>query len=181
MDSDELGMVVLTVATAEWRAAIDNLEERSLRILRATLEHSTSLSWLQHGEVSLLLSEDDEIRDLNNRYRERNQPTNVLSFSNLDLKEGKILSPPPPGPVLLGDIAMSFQRLSTEADEQKKPLLDHFAHLLIHGTLHLLGYDHQNDKQALVMEGMEGTVLQSLGMAAPYEAGTSIDKLGALS
>lgn len=181
MDSDGLDTVVLTVAAAEWRAAIDNLEERCARIVKETLERSTVVPWLQRGEISLLLTDDDEIRDLNSRYRQRDQSTNVLSFPNVDLEQGKALSSPPPGPVLLGDIAMSFQRLAAEAAERNKSMLDHFAHLLVHGTLHLLGYDHQEDGEADVMEGMEEIVLSNLGMAAPYEVGERADPLGALS
>lgn len=181
MDSDGPDTVVLTVATADWRVAIDNLEARCTSIVRATLEYATVLSWLQRGEVSILLSDDDEIRDLNSRYRQRDQPTNVLSFPNFDLDQGEALSPPGPGPVLLGDIAMSFQRLAAEAAEREKCVLDHFAHLLVHGTLHLLGYDHREDKLALVMEEIEETVLKSLGMAAPYDAGEQARPLGAWS
>lgn len=171
----------MTVAAAEWRGAIDHLEEQSACILRATLERSTASGWVRQGEVSLLLSDDDELQALNSRYRQRDRSTNVLSFPNLDFDEGKALSSPPAGQVLLGDIAMSFQRLNSEAEERKKPLLDHFAHLLAHGTLHLLGYDHQEDEQALVMETMEEVVLRDLGMAPPYETGDGGRSLGGLS
>ena len=171
MDSDGPTTVVLTVATAEWREAIDHLEERCERIVAETLKRSTATSWLRQGEVSILLSGDREIRELNGRYRGRDHATNVLSFPNFDLEQGRALSPAPPPPdhVLLGDIALSFQRLSEEAVARKKPILDHFAHLLVHGTLHLLGYDHQEDGQAGVMEGIEESILSSLGMADPYE------------
>lgn len=181
MDSDELGTVVLTVAAQEWRDAIDNLEERSAGILRATLQRSTATPWARQGEVSLLLSDDGELRDLNRHYRQRDQPTNVLSFPNVDFNEGKALSSAPPGQALLGDIVMSFQRLSAEAGERKKPLLDHYAHLLVHGTLHLLGYDHLEDEQALVMEKMEENILLDLGMAHPYQDGEGALSLGGLS
>jgi len=180
MDSDAPTTVVLTVATAEWREAIDHLEDRCVRIVVATLKRSATASWLIKGEVSILLSNDSEIRELNSRYRGRHQPTNVLSFPNFDLGQGRTLPSPPTGPVLLGDIAMSFQRLSEEAVERKKPILDHFAHLLVHGTLHLLGYDHEKDEQAEVMEGIEEKVLLDLGMAAPYETLEDADRFEAL-
>lgn len=172
--------VVLTVAAADWRTAIDNLEERCAGIVLATLEQATAVSWLRQGEVSLLLSSDDDIQELNARYRQLDKPTNVLSFPNFDLSHGKALAPAPAGPVLLGDIAMSFQRLSEEAAERGKPVLDHFAHLLIHGTLHLLGYDHLDDREARVMETMEEVILADLGMAAPYEASNGAGQLEAL-
>jgi probable rRNA maturation factor len=185
MDSDGPTTIVLTVATADWREAIDHLEERCERIVAATLQRSTTTSWLRRSEVSILLSHDDEIRELNHQYRGRDQSTNVLSFPNFDLDQGQALTSEPPGPmpphqVLLGDVALSFQRLSEEAAEQKKPLLDHFAHLLVHGTLHLLGYDHQDDEQAEVMEGIEESVLASLGLVAPYDVRDSFDRLEAL-
>ncbi len=180
MDSDGPDRVVLIVATAEWRAAIDNLEERCVRIVRAALEHSTAASWIRDGEVSILLTDDDEIRDLNARYRSRDHPTNVLSFPTLDLDRGETSAAQPPGTVLLGDIAMSLQRLVAEAEERNKPIQDHFAHLLIHGVLHLLGYDHLENEQAELMEGMEETILSELGMAAAYEAREDTDSPGAL-
>jgi probable rRNA maturation factor len=180
MDSDGPDTVVLTVAAAVWRTAIDRLEERCLRIVRQTLAQATTLAWLQQGEVSILLCADDEISDLNARYRQQERPTNVLSFPNFDLAEGSACSSPPPGPILLGDIAMSYQRLAAEAGQRDKSMLDHFGHLLVHGTLHLLGYDHQDDDEAAVMERMEERVLASLGMAAPYAPGDGADALGAL-
>ena len=184
MDSDGPTTIVLTVATAAWREAVDHLEERCERIVAATLQRSTTTSWLRWGEVSILLSHDDQIRELNRHYRGRDRSTNVLSFPNFDLDQGQALAPPPgrvpPHQVLLGDVALSFQRLSEEAAERKKPLLDHFAHLLVHGTLHLLGYDHQDDEQAEVMEGIEESVLVSLDLAAPYDGRDRFDRLEAL-
>lgn len=181
MDSDELGTVMLTVTIADWRMVIDRLDERCLSIVRAALEQGTQVSWLRNGEVSLLLSDDDEVRDLNGRYRGRDQPTNVLSFPNIELDQGKTSMAPPVGPVLLGDIAMSYQRLAAEAIERDKPVLDHFAHLLVHGVLHLLGHDHQEEEQAEMMEGLEEVILSSLGMAAPYQPSEGVVRLGALS
>lgn len=170
----------MTVATADWRSAIDNLEERCAGIVSATLERSTTASWVREGEVSILLTTDAEISILNARYRDRDQPTNVLSFPTLDLDGGEADALPPPGPVLLGDIVMSFERLAAEAGERNKPILDHFAHLLVHGVLHLLGYDHLEDEQALLMEGMEEAILSRLGMAAAHGIDDEIDPLGAL-
>lgn len=186
MDSDGPGTVILTVAAAEWRQAIDNLDALSARIVLATLERAARSAWPKRGEVGLLLTDDREIRSLNGRYRGRDRPTNVLSFPGFDLDEGQdpapqeaspqpasgpqLASGPQPtlGPVLLGDIAMSFERLAEEAVERRKDMADHFAHLLVHGTLHLLGYDHGDDDQATVMEGLEASILDDLGFAAPY-------------
>lgn len=181
MDSDQPATVVVTVAAAAWRSAIDDLEARALLIVRAALEHASVEDWARRGEISLLLSDDEELRDLNGRYRDRDRPTNVLSFPAIDFDEGRSSAAPLPGPVLLGDIAMSFQRLSIEAGERGKPLLDHFAHLLVHGTLHLLGYDHEEDDQAVMMERLEESVLSGLGMAPPYAPEDDVVRSEALS
>ena len=171
MDSDGSPTVVLTVASASWRDAFESLEPLALRIVRATLAKATAVTWLKAGEVSLLLTDDREIRRLNRTYRARDRATNVLSFPGLELTEGRAAAPdlpPDPGPALLGDVAISFERLSREAKAEGKALIDHFAHLLVHGTLHLLGYDHGGDAEAALMEGLETSILESLGFAAPY-------------
>ncbi|MDH3662293.1 MAG: rRNA maturation RNase YbeY [Alphaproteobacteria bacterium] len=177
MDSDGSSTVVLTVANAAWRDAFEALEPLVERIVRAALDQATTTPWLKAGEVSLLLTDDPEIQSLNAAYRARDLPTNVLSFPGLDLIGGKADASPPPGPLLLGDIAISFERLRVEAAEQRKNINDHFAHLLVHGTLHLLGYDHGDLVTAEVMEDLEATILKSLGFAAPYASVVAADGL----
>lgn len=181
MDSDELGTVELTVTCAHWRTVVDHLDERCLSIVRATLEQGTAVPWLRSGEVSLLLGGDDELRELNHRYRDRDQATNVLSFPTFDADEGQMTDDAPAGPVLLGDVAISLQRLSAETASSGKTVLDHFAHLLVHGVLHLLGYDHLNDEQAETMEAMEEAILLSIGIVAPYGRGAALDTCKASS
>ncbi len=179
MDTDGPPTVALTVANAAWQEAFDALEPLAEQIVHATLDQAAWTSWLKAGEVSLLLTDDREISALNATYRKRDQPTNVLSFPGLDLIEGQATITPPPGPAVLGDIAISFERLAEEATEQRKGINDHFAHLLVHGTLHLLGYDHGDDAQARVMEGLEATILKTLGFSAPYAAFAEADGAGA--
>ena len=174
MDSDGPATVALTVTTEAWRTAIDELEPPDAlrafveRVLRAALEAGTPVPWLQAGEVSLLLTDDREIQSLNSTYRAKNRPTNVLSFPGLDLIDGRADLAPPPGAAVLGDVVISHERLTAEADELGKAPIDHLAHLLVHGALHLLGYDHDEDRRAEVMEALEVEILQSLGRAAPY-------------
>ncbi len=110
--------------------------------------------------IALSLVSADEIQHLNDTYRKKNKPTNVLSFpANL---------PAGVPHALLGDIIICPSVLAEEAVAQGKPLVAHWAHLLIHGTLHLLGYDHTEQEEATVMENYEIEILQSLGFANPY-------------
>lgn len=112
--------------------------------------------------LDVLLTDDSEQRRLNRRYRGVDQPTNVLSFVLAD-------APLPPGaPLLLGDVVLARETVAREAAEQKKPLADHLQHLVVHGVLHLLGCDHENDTQAAIMEAREIAILQSLGVPDPY-------------
>ena len=181
MDSDGPTTVALTVTAEAWRTAIDELEPPDAlqafaeRVVRAALDAGTAVPWLQTGEVSLLLTDDEEIRGLNNSYRARDRATNVLSFPGLDLADGETAIASPPGAAILGDIVISHERLMAEADELDKAPIDHLAHLLVHGALHLLGYDHDDDRRAEVMEALEAEILQSLGCAAPYASVIELD------
>ncbi len=107
--------------------------------------------------VTVLLTGDEEVADLNQRFRDKAGPTNVLSF-------------PAPQTALphLGDIALAHGVCAREAETQGKPLAHHLSHLVAHGTLHLLGWDHQTDDEAEAMEALERTVLAALGIPDPY-------------
>lgn len=113
-------------------------------------------------EVSVRVVDEEEIRELNQRYRQQHKSTNVLSFP-------ASLSVDFPGvPLLLGDLVISAGVVRREAAEQGKALEAHFAHMVVHGTLHLLGYDHQDDAQATEMEAVEQQILAGLGYPNPY-------------
>lgn len=111
-------------------------------------------------EVTIRVVDHTESRDLNHTYRGKDAPTNVLSFPFV----------PPPGVTLplLGDIVICKQVVEREAQEQHKTVETHWAHMVVHGALHLLGYDHVSDEQALIMESLETNILCSLGYPAPY-------------
>ena len=110
--------------------------------------------------VVVLLTDDLTVQDLNARFRDKDAATNVLSF------------PAPPNPERhLGDIALAYGVCAREAHEQGKPLGHHLQHLVAHGVLHLLGYDHMSDDEAEAMEGLERVVLAGLGVPDPYQAG----------
>jgi metalloprotein, YbeY/UPF0054 family len=112
-------------------------------------------------EVTVMLTDDKSIRTLNRQWRGKDKPTNVLSFPAPE-------QPGLEGPRHLGDIALAYETLVREAEEESKPLADHFAHLVVHGVLHLLGYDHETDEEADVMEALEVKALAGLGIADPY-------------
>ena len=120
----------------------------------------TALRDLAKTELTLRLVDSEESCELNSRYRGKDQPTNVLSFP-AELPPGLDIP-------LLGDIVICAPLVSEEAAAQGKSLQAHFAHLVIHGVLHLRGYDHQDDQQAAEMEALEVEMLDSLGFANPY-------------
>lgn len=119
-------------------------------------------------EVSLRLTGDEQVSELNATWRGKDQPTNVMSFpmaeaAELEAREvGREL--------MLGDIVLARGVCGAEADAKAIPLTDHAAHLIVHGTLHLLGYDHSDDQAAADMEAREVRALARLGIADPYEA-----------
>jgi len=107
--------------------------------------------------VTVLLTDDETVRELNDRFRGKDKPTNVLSFPAIENPEG-----------FIGDIALAYGVCAREAADQGKPLADHLQHLVAHGVLHLVGYDHQTDAEAEAMEALETRILAGLGIADPY-------------
>lgn len=120
-------------------------------------------------EISILLTNNAEIHVLNLEYRGQDKPTNVLSFPNLNQQELKLLHKTPIYPVMLGDIVLAFETLFDEAAREKKNFLDHFNHLVVHGMLHLLGYDHKCDEEEEKMQTKEIKILQHLNINNPYQ------------
>ena len=139
-----------------WPEALDARAEEAVReALKQSKAKVTGAA-----ELSVVLTDDAEQRDLNREWRGIDKPTNVLSFPQIE----------PFGPVsgLIGDIILARETLVREAEEQGVSFGDHFTHLVVHGFLHLLGYDHLDDAEALVMEGLETQILATLGVADPY-------------
>lgn len=115
-------------------------------------------------EIAVLFTDDDAIAAINAEWRGMDKPTNVLSFPTPDDM------PVPAGEArLLGDIVLAHGVIAREAVEQGKTLRDHVTHLIVHGTLHLLGYDHESDREAEEMEALETRILKGLGVSNPYE------------
>jgi probable rRNA maturation factor len=114
------------------------------------------------GEVAVMLTDDETIRALNRDWRRIDKPTNVLSFP-----AAKTLAIEPS---MLGDIAIAYETLARECEDENRVFLHHLAHLAVHGFLHLMGYDHQDDSQADAMEQLESAILARLDMPDPYLA-----------
>ena len=140
--------------------------------VRAAIRGAGYGHWLEApqllAEISIRLTDDREVQDLNRDYRGKDRPTNILSFPMLDRAAIIELAKAGAGDVLLGDMAVAFETLMREAAEKNVPARDHFTHLLVHGTLHLLGHDHMEDGEADAMETLETDILGKLGVADPY-------------
>lgn len=126
-------------------------------------------SFVSKFEVSILLTNNDEIHKLNKQFRNKDRPTNVLSFPSLTEEELRIINKNSLQPNMLGDLALAFETLLCESLVEKKTFLDHFNHLVVHGILHLLGYDHETDDDAECMQKKEIMILNTLNINNPYQ------------
>lgn len=136
-----------------WLDTVTNIEALALKAAQSL---SVDILPQAVSEVSLVLMNDASIQALNRDYRGKDKPTNVLSFPVVN------------APGLLGDIVLGRETIIREAEAGGKPLQDHLTHLIIHGLLHLLGYDHVTDDEAIIMEALEVDALAKLGIANPY-------------
>jgi probable rRNA maturation factor len=133
-----------------WTQVLPDVEARVRRAGEAALGKA-------EGEVVVLLSDDEAVRALNARFRNKDKPTNVLSFPAAESAAPH-----------LGDVVLAYGVCSAEAETQGKSLSDHLTHLVVHGVLHLLGRDHEDDAEAEEMEGEERAILADLGVLDPY-------------
>ncbi|MDE2337026.1 MAG: rRNA maturation RNase YbeY [Alphaproteobacteria bacterium] len=131
-------------------------------------------------EVNVVLTDDSNVKTLNKNYRGKNRPTNVLSFPQFNLQKFRRAALdifPAKSGVPLGDIVLAFQTIRAECHEQEKSLENHVTHLIVHGTLHLLGYDHMRTREAEAMEKLECDILASLGYPDPYHEKSRLKKI----
>lgn len=118
------------------------------------------------AELTVVLTDDAAVQALNRDYRGKDAPTNVLSFATIDDESAP---PPPPGePLFLGDVILARETCLREAEEAGKPAGDHLFHLVVHGVLHCLGFDHEADAEAEEMEALETAILRDHGLPDPY-------------
>lgn len=156
-------LVIETIIDAASWEDLDGLPELTERAARAALAACSATAC---GELAILFTDDDRMRALNQRFRGKDSPTNVLSF-------------PPQEDGRLGDIALAFETIRSEACADGKSFIDHLTHLIVHGTLHLAGYDHEEEKAAVAMESLEVKALAGLGIGDPYR--DNVDQPGAVT
>lgn len=162
----EIGIRVLAPAWKRERASIRRSVRRAAQAVLMHVEAELADRCAGRAELTIVLTDDLEMRRLNRQYRGIDKPTNVLSFGdNLDM-QGHV----PGAPILLGDVVLAYETIAAEALAQGKSLTDHANHLVVHGVLHLLGHDHQTPRAAHAMEAIETGVLAGLGIADPYKA-----------
>lgn len=147
-----------SVEAGDWAdpALLDALASRAIDAIVA------DLSLTGETELSILLTDDAHIRALNAQWREKNKATNVLSFPAFPIVKGGVIPP------MLGDIALAYETIASEAELDGKTFDHHLTHLVVHGALHLLGYDHENDGDAEEMEAAERRILARLAITDPY-------------
>ncbi len=160
------------VTAAAWRAALPNLTRGASRAVRAALDVAPPLPDEAAAELALIFADDNAISTLNREWRGKNGPTNVLAFAAQESKGGarRQAAAPGAGPLLLGDVVLAFETIAREAKAGDVTLGAHLSHLIVHGVLHLLGYDHRRPREARLMETLEARALATLGLANPYEA-----------
>jgi len=158
----------------QWNNALPNWQKIATKVVSLTVNFvsdNDTIPFYQPNKLlsfNLCLSDDTEIHTLNKEFRNQDKPTNVLSFASIDdpdfedyAQQNQILE--------MGDIIIALETLQKEAELKQIPLCNHFCHLLAHGTLHLLGYDHINDDDADYMENFEIQILKILNIKNPYE------------
>ncbi len=150
-------MIDVEIEDAAWTVALPDAEALTRAAAEAALAKAPPARAGGPANLTVLLTDDGAVRELNARFRKQDKPTNVLSF------------PAPPNPEdHLGDVALAYGVCAREAAEQGKPVAQHLQHLVAHGVLHLLGYDHEDDAEAEAMENLERIVLAGLGIPDPY-------------
>jgi probable rRNA maturation factor len=144
--------IAIIVEEKAWRDVGIELVTKIRRAVRSALARADAPP---SSKLTILLTADERVRALNKQHRDKDKPTNVLSFPSVQ-------------PDYLGDVAIAYGVTAQEAKEAGKPLANHAIHLAVHGALHLLGYDHEKPREAEIMEALETEILAKIGIADPY-------------
>lgn len=152
-----------------WAKALPGVETLAYETVFETLRQAGPAGLEYPAEISLLLTDDRSMRALNLQYRGKDQSTNVLSFAAGDSPHSASADISVDGTRVLGDVALALGRVQSEADEGGVSLSHHVMHLIVHGVLHLLGHDHEDQMETQRMEGCEAGILLALGADNPYQ------------
>lgn len=162
-------MTDISIEDERWLKDYPAYDDLIYKAIEGCFKHSDIYKPEQPVEISISLVNDDEIKILNKEYRGKDKSTNVLSFPQIeDWSEASSDLDTPV--LLLGDIVVALETILREAQEQYKTKEDHFIHMMIHSVLHLLGYDHEVDDDAVIMEALEIEVLRGLNIKNPYQS-----------
>jgi len=161
--------IVIAIDDSPWKD-IDGLNELVTIAACTAFEKADKPDFLKTTpvEISFLMTSNWEIQSLNKQYRSKDAPTNVLSFPQFDFEKTDDLISFDNDTTLIGDVILAFGIINDEAKEQGKQFNAHLSHLVVHGLLHLLGYDHIDDEQAQNMEQLECDIMTELGHSSPY-------------
>ena len=171
----------LDKASDKWKRAFPLMQGKIEQAATYAFMHAKKPSAFKRRafEINIILTDDTNVKTLNKNYRGKNKPTNVLSFPQINMHKFRRTSLdmfPTRNSIPLGDIVLAFQTIRAECLKQDKSLENHVIHLIVHGTLHLLGYDHMRARDAKTMEKLECDILESLGYPDPYHE-SSIKKI----
>lgn len=138
-------------------------------IIETTFSHLSAFKKIKKVEIAVLLTDNEKMRELNNQFREKNNPTNVLSFPDVEIKSNDLLEfLHVKDYIYVGDVAIGYEIVKAEASDGGISMQDHFTHLLVHASLHLVGYDHMEEAEAQEMMELEQQILQKFGIKSPY-------------
>ena len=166
--SAKLDLTLLTMGGA-WEDGLPQAAALVRRACKLVLDESDLVDVNGVIELAVVLTDDEYIRDLNHTYRGKNKPTNVLSFPAVQNAVSAMKIAARRGmPLMLGDIVLAYEAIEREAAQQDKSMQDHLTHLVVHGCLHILGFDHEEPHEAEIMEQLEKELLAKIGIADPY-------------
>jgi probable rRNA maturation factor len=162
--------VEIAIEYSKWDDFPEFSPEYFAKTASSVLSRYQNLTKIPEFELSVLLTEDKKMAELNNQFRNKNKATNVLSFPDIEINWRRILEFKTNSEyIYLGDIAFGYETIEKEAEEKSISFQDHFRHLLVHSILHLIGYDHIDDEDAEAMENIEVEILDGFGINSPYE------------